>query len=162
MSLCPRRIRGRSGDRKIGAEVISSGRMPGDLALSVAFFLSGAAGLIFEIVWFYRCGLVFGNSVWAASIVLSSFMAGLAIGTALAGWYGPRLTRPIRAYARLEAIVATSGMLLTYTLPLAPAVVGGGDVRRIITAFALLVMPATVMGATLPLVVGALTRTDRL
>src|SRR3954468_7180531 len=136
--------------------------MPGDLALSVAFFLSGAAGLIFEIVWFYRCGLVFGNSVWAASIVLSSFMAGLAIGTALAGRYGPRLTRPIRAYARLEAIVATSGMLLTYTLPLAPAVVGGGDVRRIITAFALLVMPATAMGATLPLVVGALTRTDGL
>src|SRR3954462_12727499 len=109
--------------------------MPGDLALSIAFFLSGAAGLIFEIVWFYRCGLVFGNSVWAASIVLSSFMAGLAIGTALAGGYGPRLPRPIRTYARLEAIVATSGMLLTYLLPIVPPLVGGGDLRRLVTAF---------------------------
>jgi len=136
--------------------------MPGDLALSIAFFLSGAAGLIFEVVWFYRAGLVFGNSVWAASIVLSSFMAGLALGTALAGRYGPRLTRPVRAYARLEAIVATSGMLLTYLLPIVPPLVGGGDLRRLITAFVLLVAPATAMGATLPLLVGALTRTDRL
>jgi len=136
--------------------------MPGDLALSIAFFLSGAAGLIFEVVWFYRASLVFGNSVWAASIVLSSFMAGLAIGTALPGRYGPRLPRPIRAYARLEAIVATSGVVLTYVLPLAPPLVGGGDVRRLITAFALLVLPATAMGATLPLLVGALARTDRL
>jgi spermidine synthase len=136
--------------------------MPGDLALSIAFFLSGAASLIFEVVWFYRAGLVFGNSVWAASIVLSSFMAGLAIGTALAGRYGPRLPRPVRAYARLEAIVATSGMLLTYLLPIVPPLVGGGDLGRLVSAFALLVVPATAMGATLPLLVGALTRTDRL
>ncbi|HEY7169674.1 MAG TPA: hypothetical protein VH417_02445 [Vicinamibacterales bacterium] len=136
--------------------------MPGDLALSIAFFLSGAAGLIFEVVWFYRAGLVFGNSVWAASIVLSSFMAGLAIGTALAGRYGPRLPRPVRAYARLEAIVAISGIVLTYLLPIVPPLVGGGDLRRLVTAFVLLVVPATAMGATLPLLVGALSRTDRL
>jgi len=45
--------------------------------LTLAFVASGAAGLIFEMVWFYRASLVFGNSIWAASIVLSSFMAGL-------------------------------------------------------------------------------------
>jgi spermidine synthase len=44
-------------------------------AVSVVFFISGAAGLIFEVVWFNRSGLVFGNSIWAASLVLSSFMA---------------------------------------------------------------------------------------
>jgi len=136
--------------------------MPGDLALSIAFFLSGAAGLIFEVVWFYRAGLVFGNSVWDASIVLSSFMAGLAIGTALAGRYGPRLPRPVRAYAHLEAIVATSGMLLTYLLVVVTPLVGGGDLRRLVIAFVLLVLPATAMGATLPLLVGALTLTDGL
>jgi predicted membrane-bound spermidine synthase len=55
--------------------------------LTFVFFVSGAAGLIFEMVWFHRCALVFGNSVWAATIVLSSFMGGLAIGNAPAGRY---------------------------------------------------------------------------
>ena len=54
------------------------------LALPAAFFLSGAAGLIFQVVWLYRCGLVLGSSVAAATVVLSGFMAGLAIGNALA------------------------------------------------------------------------------
>jgi hypothetical protein len=54
--------------------------MPGDLGLSVAFFLSGAAGLVFQIVWFYQCGLVFGSSIASVTIVLSSFMGGLALG----------------------------------------------------------------------------------
>jgi spermidine synthase len=61
--------------------VVPAGRV------TFAFFLSGAAGLIFEMVWFHRCALVFGNSVWAATIVLSTFMGGLAIGNALAGRY---------------------------------------------------------------------------
>ena len=50
---------------------------PGALPVSIVFFVSGAAGLIFEIVWLHRCGLLFGNSVWATSLILSSFMAGL-------------------------------------------------------------------------------------
>ena len=44
------------------------------------FFLSGAAALVFETLWFRQAGLAFGNSVWASSLVLSSFMAGLALG----------------------------------------------------------------------------------
>src|SRR3954453_23532698 len=136
--------------------------MPGDLALSIAFFLSGAAALIFEVVWFYRCSLVFGSSIWAASVVLSSFMAGLAFGAALAGEYGPRLRRPIVAYARLEALVAVSGVLLTYVLPAASQLLGGSDARRVAAAVVLLVVPASAMGGTLPLIVGGLTRTDRL
>ena len=55
----------------------------GDRGISIVFFLSGASGLIFQVVWFERCGLVFGNSVLATSIVLSSFMAGLAVGNVL-------------------------------------------------------------------------------
>ena len=43
------------------------------------FFLSGAAALLFETLWFHQAGLAFGNSVWASAIVLSSFMAGMAL-----------------------------------------------------------------------------------
>src|SRR5712691_8028179 len=92
----------------------------GDVVLSLAFFLSGAAGLIFEMVWIYRCGLLFGNTVWAASIVLSSFMGGLALGNALMGWYGPRLRRLLGVYAALEFTVALTGVGLTYLLGALP------------------------------------------
>ena len=133
------------------------------------FFVSGAAGLIFEVVWFHRCGLVFGNSVWSAAIVLSSFMGGLALGSALVGWFGDRLHRLLRAYAALEAVVAVAGISLTYTLPVLtrlvapitgalPAQLWIINLVRLAAAFALLMVPATAMGATLPVLVGALSR----
>jgi predicted membrane-bound spermidine synthase len=140
--------------------------------VAVAFLVSGAAGLIFQLVWLYRCGLVFGNSVWAAGIVLSSFMAGLALGNALAASLAGRIRRYLLAYAVLEVIVAVTGLGLTYVLPtvtglLAPLTRSIMDrlwlvnLIRLATAFALLVIPATAMGATLPLLVAALSRWQR-
>src|SRR5262245_25038896 len=93
-------------------EVISFARMLA-AALSVAFFFSGAAGLIFQVVWFHRAGLVFGSSVWAVTIVLSSFMGGLALGNALAGKYTTRVSRPLLFYAKLEFIIALECMSVT-------------------------------------------------
>ena len=46
-----------------------------------------------------------GNSVWISSVVLASFMAGLAAGNGLAARHGARLARPVRAYAWLELVV---------------------------------------------------------
>lgn len=86
-------------------------------AVSLAFFVSGAAGLIFEVVWFHRAGLTFGNSVRAASLVLSSFMAGLALGNGSLTWLGARLRRPLRTYATLEVVVAVMGPAVSTLLP---------------------------------------------
>ena len=52
--------------------------------LSGILFLSGISALIFEALWLRLSGLSFGNSVWAAALILSSFMAGLALGNAIA------------------------------------------------------------------------------
>ena len=136
---------------------------------SLLLFVSGAAGLIFEVVWFHRCGLVFGNSVWSAAIVLSSFMGGLAVGSVLAGWFGDRPRSFTRAYAALEAVVAVAGLALTYALPALtrlvapisaalPAQLWIINAVRLVTVFALLMVPATAMGATLPVLVGGLSR----
>jgi predicted membrane-bound spermidine synthase len=137
--------------------------------VSAVFFISGAASLIFELVWFHRAGLVFGNSVWAASIVLSSFMGGLAVGSAAAGRYGHRISKPLYAYAALEILVAVSGITLTYVLPgLTYFFVPVGqaiqdnpvlvNVIRLAAAFAALLVPASAMGATLPVLVAGLCR----
>ncbi|HJZ72523.1 MAG TPA: hypothetical protein VKE51_12345 [Vicinamibacterales bacterium] len=135
--------------------------------MTFVFFVSGAAGLIFEMVWFHRSSLVFGSSVWAATIVLSSFMGGLAVGNAFAGRYARGRRELLRAYAALELIVAVTGLTLTYGLPPLAAVVarlsaGGGDAAvnavRLAIAFTVMLVPATAMGATLPVLTGALVR----
>jgi spermidine synthase len=46
------------------------------ILLYAIFFLSGGSALLFETLWFHQAGLAFGNSVWASSVVLSSFMIG--------------------------------------------------------------------------------------
>jgi len=135
--------------------------------MTLAVILSGAAGLIFQIVWLYECGLAFGNSLWAATIVLSSFMGGLALGNALVARFDRPQTRSLRFYAVLEFVVGMSGLALTYALPLVSRVLGpltaaiGTDLWlvnlvRLGAAFAILVVPATAMGATLPVAVGAI------
>jgi spermidine synthase len=140
---------------------------PTERAVSLVFFVSGLAGLIFEVVWFERCRLIFGNSVWAVSLVLSSFMGGLAVGNAIVGWAGHRITRYLRVYAILEAIVGVSGIVLTYGLTQLGGSIGGVarldavwvvNLVRLVTAFALLVVPTTAMGATLPVLVSAVCR----
>lgn len=139
------------------------------MAVRIMFFISGAAALIFESLWFHETGLLFGNSVWAASIVLSSFMLGLAIGNVAAARYGDRLASPLRAYAWLEISIAIVGVLLVFGLKylsilLIPIVRLTSDVPlllnaiRLCLAFILMTIPAAAMGATLPILIAELTK----
>ena len=68
--------------------------------LAVLFFLSGASALVYQLLWLRLLGLVFGVTVHAASTVWAAFMAGLALGSILAGVAGPVLTddRPLAEY----------------------------------------------------------------
>ena len=85
--------------------------------LYLVFFLSGFAALVFETLWFRQAGLAFGNSVWSATLVLSSFMGGLALGNGLMLRFGKKLTRPIWFYALLETLIAIAGLLIVLVLP---------------------------------------------
>ena len=92
--------------------------------LLAAASLSGVAGLIFELAWFHRAGLVFGSSVWSTSLVLSAFMGGLMLGSALITRLGARILRPGRTYAVAEFVVAIStyvGTATSYADVLLPA-----------------------------------------
>jgi predicted membrane-bound spermidine synthase len=133
--------------------------------------LSGVAGLIFETLWFRQAGLVLGNSVWASSLVLASFMGGLACGNALISRYGERIARPVRFYACLELTIAVAGVSLVYALPQLGGLAAAwlrpvldeawlSNLLRVVISFSVLLVPSTVMGATLPLLVAALFRVD--
>ncbi len=75
------------------------------LALLIIVLATGAAGTIYELVWFRMLTPVLGNSAWSLAAVLSAYMAGLSLG---ARWLGPladRFERPWRSAALLlEAV----------------------------------------------------------
>ena len=139
--------------------------------LCAVFFISGASALIFETLWFHQARLAFGSSIWASSLVLSGFMGGLALGSATAVWKGDRLGPPVRTYAVLEAVIAVSGVALVVFLPLLgplttpllrPIIEQPWVLNpvRFLLAFALLLIPSTAMGLTLPLLTNALGAAD--
>src|SRR5207237_7562812 len=86
--------------------------------LSRIIFLSVTVSLIFETLWLRLIGLAFGNSLWAAALILSSFMAGLALGNAIAASSRVRRWRPLHLYALLEVLVAFFGCTIVFALPL--------------------------------------------
>jgi len=130
--------------------------------VSAILFLSGCSALLFQTLWLRLSGLAFGNSVWSAALILSSFMAGLALGSAIAGSTAlPRL-RPLRVYAGLEMIVALFGCTLVFALPLLgewmrPVFQAFWNhqqllnVLRFAISFLILLIPTTAMGLTLPI-----------
>src|SRR5512132_660018 len=87
-------------------------------------FLSGTGALIFETLWLRLSGLAFGNSVWAAALILSSFMAGLALGNAIAAASTIRRWRPLPLYALLEVLVALFGCTIVFVLPVLGELMG--------------------------------------
>ncbi|HJZ52992.1 MAG TPA: hypothetical protein VJ228_12375, partial [Candidatus Acidoferrales bacterium] len=66
------------------------------------FFVSGAAGLIYQVAWTNSLGLIFGHTVYAVATVLAAFMGGLAVGSAVIGRWGEQQTRPIVVYGWIE------------------------------------------------------------
>jgi spermidine synthase len=127
-------------------------------------FFSGTGALIFETLWLRLSGLAFGNSIWAAALILSSFMAGLALGNAIAAASTIRRWRPLPLYALLEVLVALFGCTIVFVLPVLgelmgplwqmlwkyqPALLG----LRFIISFLILLVPTTAMGLTLPVLI---------
>ena len=80
--------------------------------------LSGAAGLIYEVVWARQLVLVFGNTSQAVSTILTGFFGGLAIGGAVGGRVADRVARPLRLYGFLELIVVAVVLLTPVTFRL--------------------------------------------
>ena len=61
----------------------------------VLFFLSGACGLVYEVVWMRMLTLVFGATAFAAAAILASYFAGLALGSLLFGRLADRSRNPL-------------------------------------------------------------------
>ena len=87
---------------------VSRGQLFGVL---LCFFLSGAAGLVYQVAWGKALGLVFGNTVYAIATVLAVFMGGLALGSAWWGRRSERAANPVALYGWMELAIAAAGAL---------------------------------------------------
>jgi spermidine synthase len=81
------------------------------------FFVSGVSGLIYQVIWVRQFGNLFGNTVFAASLVIAVFMSGLGVGSYVAGIWADRryLTRPnaaVRAFGYSELAIGAMGFAL--------------------------------------------------
>ena len=127
------------------------------------FFLSGASGLIYEIVWTRLLSLVFGVSSFAISTVLTVFMAGLGIGGYTFGKLIDKRGNPLKVYALLEILIGLYAILLpnifslTEWLYVKLHVLTGGSflllsAERFLISSLILIFPTTMMGGTLPVI----------
>lgn len=126
------------------------------------FFCSGACGLAYQVLWVRELSFVFGVTAYAAATVLSAFMAGLALGSWLAGPLLARISRPLSAFGVVELLIGLSALSTPVALGLASSLYRGIyatapdsfvllTTARFVTAFVVLLVPTILMGLTLPL-----------
>jgi spermidine synthase len=128
------------------------------------FFLSGISALIYQVLWLRLLALTFGVTIYAASTVLASFMAGLALGSFVAGRLVDRAYNPLLWYGLAEVFVgllalptaaALAGIERLYATfyPALPHAFVPLTLVRFSFSFVILIVPTTLMGATLPIAV---------
>ena len=131
--------------------------------ITALFILSGISGIVYEIIWVRSFGLVFGNTIFASSTVLSVFMTGLALGSWLLGKRIDRVKNALAIYAFLELGIGICGMLVPlcfsgasplYTFlyrHIHPSFYQISLIRAFVS-FLILIVPCTLMGGALPVI----------
>lgn len=130
--------------------------------IAACFTLSGATGLIYEVLWARMLGLVFGATTLAVSTVLAAFMGGLALGSALAGRFAGRVKRPLRTYGWIEIGIALFALIVPIVFHQVDTLYAAiwqhfhpgffvFSLWRFALSCLMLLIPTTLMGATLPI-----------
>jgi spermidine synthase len=140
-----------------------------DSWVPVLFMASGAAGLVYQVVWTQELVLVFGDTTQAITTTVTAFLAGLGIGALVGGAVGARLRRALAVYGVLEMTIGCLALLM----PLAFDVIAtlfrsaylslpAGEVAliRFALAFVALLPVTLLMGMSLPVLTRHLVRTD--
>lgn len=116
------------------------------------FLISGAAGLIYEIVWERLLELYFGVTMISVTLIVSAYMAGLGVGSLIGGRIARNLKNTLFLYGLLEMGIALFGLgspnLIVW---IGKATAGAPYVFVFLISFAILLIPTTLMGMTLPL-----------
>lgn len=147
------------------------------LLVCLCFIFSGLAALIYQTVWARKFALVFGTSELAIASVLAAYMGGLALGAWVVQRRIGKVRRPLLWFASIEAGIALAALILVpvghwVAETVLVAVLGGQptppdaasgitSVFYLLVSFLVLLIPTSLMGATLPLLVRYAVHHDR-
>jgi spermidine synthase len=140
-------------------------------ALAGCLILSGAAALIYEVLWLRQLGLVMGHTAYALSTVLTSFLGGLALGAYAGGRWVKRGLASARLYAAIELAIALVAVAMPLLIAALDPVFGVAyraltdrflayNVVQFALSGAVLLVPTFLMGTTLPIVAGVVVRRE--
>jgi spermidine synthase len=144
---------------------IASVSRQGMIVVLAAFALSGFIALSYEVIWSRVLALIIGSSVYAFSIMLATFLIGLALGAALISRFVDGIGNRIRLFAVVELGVGLTSLLGAYLfneLPfvfvqlyraLASSSLGLLLISRFLIAAAVMILPTLLLGALFPLVI---------
>lgn len=129
----------------------------------VGFCFSGMAALIYEVAWTNALSPVIGSTTYAMSTMLAAFMAGLSLGGFFGGIIADRSKNPIQTFAFLESLTAVFGLLTFYLIKSSTPLYAwifftfdlsfsGFSVLQFLMVFLIMLVPTTLMGMTLPVV----------
>ncbi len=139
------------------------------LTLYAVFTLSGAAGLIYEMIWSRYLALFLGHSAYAQVLVIAIFLGGMALGALLVGSRSERWRDPLKWYVGVELVVGAIGLFFheifvastgfAYDVVF-PALTGTGFLNLFKWTLAVtLILPQSVLlGATFPLMAAGVLR----
>lgn len=142
------------------------------LLYSILFFLSGATGLVYELLWVRVLYQSFGSTIQSVTTVVAAYMGGLGLGAWLFGRIADRSRNPAQLYGWLEIAIGIFGIISPLVLGLAHWIYLGtagalalGGAASVALRFGLaalvLLIPTTLMGGTLPVLTRALMGEDR-
>ncbi len=140
--------------------------------LATLYLASGATGLCYEVLWSRMLTAQFGVSILGVAVTVIAFLLGLGLGSIFAA-RRPRATATasLRTFALLEggvalyalALPAINAALGPQLEALAPQLgTGQWHLLQALLALLLLALPATAMGASFPIVLGAFAWTGQL
>src|SRR6266404_3019501 len=126
------------------------------LLISVLFFFSGMPALIYQIVWERVLFSVDGVTAESVAVIVSAFMLGLGLGSLVGGRLSTRFSRyGVLIFGIAELAIALFGLCSLRIFHWAASFTAGVSLPWVIVfSFSLLLLPTTLMGATLPLLVG--------
>jgi spermidine synthase len=142
------------------------------LQLGILFFLSGATGLVYQLLWVRVLYQTFGSTIQSVTTVVAAYMGGLGLGAWLLGRFADRHPRPAALYGWLEVAIGVFGISSPLVLAGAHhawlALAGAASLSpaasitvRFGLAALVLIIPTTLMGGTLPVLTRAFIGGDR-
>ena len=152
--------------KRKGSRSPESESQRGQITIVIAgFAVSGFVALSYEVIWSRVLALIIGSSVYAFSIMLTTFLIGLAAGATFASRVVDRIHRPVRMFALIEVAVGATSLIGAYLFNDLPYVFvqlyrwvdssafGLLLFARFLIASFVMIVPTFLLGALFPLVV---------